>query len=232
MTTSLLKNISFSVRRGERLGIAGLVGAGRTETARAIFGADRMEKGEIYLNGKLLHITSPADAIKEGIAYLPEDRKQLGLFLNMSVKDNLLFSYYPELAQSRLINNKNATEVCDRQIVTLKVKTPTREQLISHLSGGNQQKVIVAKWMLMDCDVIIFDEPTRGIDVGAKQEIYQLINMLAKEGKTIIVISSELPELMGISDRILVMAEGRITGEVDRDTMTQKKILELASVER
>jgi len=232
VTTSLLKNISFSVRRGERLGIAGLVGAGRTETARAIFGADRMEKGEIYLNGKLLHITSPADAIKEGIAYLPEDRKQLGLFLNMSVKDNLLFSYYPELAQSGLINNKNATEVCDQQVVTLKVKTPTREQLISHLSGGNQQKVIVAKWMLMDCDVIIFDEPTRGIDVGAKQEIYQLINMLAKEGKTIIVISSELQELMGISDRILVMAEGRITGEVDRDTMTQKKILELASVER
>ncbi|MGN0354694.1 MAG: sugar ABC transporter ATP-binding protein [Muricoprocola sp.] len=233
LCTSLLKDISFKARKGERLGIAGLVGAGRTETARAIFGADTIDKGEVRLNGKILHIMSPSDAIKAGIAYLPEDRKQLGLFLNMSVKDNLLFSYFPHLAQNGLIKNRKATELCDRQIEKLKVKTPTREQLISHLSGGNQQKVIVAKWMLMDCDVIIFDEPTRGIDVGAKQEIYQLINMLAKEGKTIIVISSELPELMGISDRILVMAEGRITGEVDRESMTQEKILELASaVER
>lgn len=231
ISTNLLQNISFKARKGEKLGIAGLVGAGRTETARAIFGADPIETGEVILNGKMLHIHSPADAIKAGIAYLPEDRKQLGLFLNMSVKDNLLFSYYPELVKGGLISNKDAIDACDRQIDTLKVKTPTREQIISHLSGGNQQKVIVAKWMLMDCDVIIFDEPTRGIDVGAKQEIYQLINMLAQEGKTIIIISSELPELMGLSDRILVMAEGKITGEVDNETMTQEKILELASAE-
>lgn len=227
--TDFLKNISFKARKGERLGFAGLVGAGRTEIARAIFGADKISSGEIFLRGKNVKIKSPEEAIRAGIAYLPEDRKQQGLFLKMSVKDNLLFSYASRLTNIGLINEKKAVDVCDQQIDTLRIKTPTRDQLINHLSGGNQQKVIVAKWMLMDCDVIIFDEPTRGIDVGAKQEIYNLINMLAKEGKVIIIISSELPELIGMSDRILVMAEGKITGEVQRSEMTQEKILSLAS---
>lgn len=227
--TELLQNVSFQARRGERLGFAGLVGAGRTEIARAVFGADKIISGEILLHGKPVKITSPEAAIRAGIAYLPEDRKQQGLFLKMSVKDNLLFSYMPRLTNAGLINEKNALKTCDREIETLRIKTPSRDQLISHLSGGNQQKVIVAKWMLLNCDVIIFDEPTRGIDVGAKQEIYNLINMLALEGKVVIIISSELPELIGMSDRILVMAEGKLTGEVLRGEMTQEKILKLAS---
>ena len=228
--TELLKDVSFEAYRGERLGFAGLVGAGRTETARAVYGADKMQKGEIRIKGRPVNIQSPEDAIKHGIALIPEDRKQQGLFLNMSVKDNISFVYAPRITNVLgLINRNKVEEACRQQIEKLTVKTPTMRQLVKNLSGGNQQKVILGKWLLMNCDTIIFDEPTRGIDVGAKQEIYELINELARQGKAVILISSELPELMGMSDRVIVMAEGRISGELKKEQIHQEKILELAS---
>lgn len=228
--TELLKEVSFEAYRGERLGFAGLVGAGRTETARAVYGADKMQKGEIRIKGRSVNIQSPEDAIKHGIALIPEDRKQQGLFLNMSVKDNISFVYAPRITNVLgLINGNKEEEACRQQIEKLTVKTPTMWQLVKNLSGGNQQKVILGKWLLMNCDIIIFDEPTRGIDVGAKQEIYELINELARQGKAVILISSELPELMGMSDRVIVMAEGRISGELKKEQIHQEKILELAS---
>ena len=228
--TELLKEVSFEAYRGERLGFAGLVGAGRTETARAVYGADKMQKGEIRIKGRPVNIQSPEDAIKHGIALIPEDRKQQGLFLNMSVKDNISFVYAPRITNVLgLINGNKEEEACRQQIEKLTVKTPTMRQLVKNLSGGNQQKVILGKWLLMNCDIIIFDEPTRGIDVGAKQEIYELINELARQGKAVILISSELPELMGMSDRVIVMAEGRISGELKKEQIHQEKILELAS---
>ena len=228
--TELLKEVSFEAYRGERLGFAGLVGAGRTETARAVYGADKMQKGEIRIKGRSVNIQSPEDAIKHGIALIPEDRKQQGLFLNMSVKDNISFVYAPRITNVLgLINRNKEEEACRQQIEKLTVKTPTMRQLVKNLSGGNQQKVILGKWLLMNCDIIIFDEPTRGIDVGAKQEIYELINELARQGKAVILISSELPELMGMSDRVIVMAEGRISGELKKEQIHQEKILELAS---
>ena len=223
--TELLKDVSFEAYRGERLGFAGLVGAGRTETARAVYGADKMQKGEIRIKGRPVNIQSPEDAIKHGIALIPEDRKQQGLFLNMSVKDNISFVYAPRITNVLgLINRNKEEEACRQQIEKLTVKTPTMRQLVKNLSGGNQQKVILGKWLLMNCD-----EPTRGIDVGAKQEIYELINELARQGKAVILISSELPELMGMSDRVIVMAEGRISGELKKEQIHQEKILELAS---
>ena len=228
--TELLKEVSFEAYRGERLGFAGLVGAGRTETARAVYGADKMQKGEIRIKGRSVNIQSPEDAIKHGIALIPEDRKQQGLFLNMSVKDNISFVYAPRITNVLgLINRNKEEEACRQQIEKLTVKTPTMRQLVKNLSGGNQQKVILGKWLLMNSDIIIFDEPTRGIDVGAKQEIYELINELARQGKAVILISSELPELMGMSDRVIVMAEGRISGELKKEQIHQEKILELAS---
>ena len=230
LCTGLLKNVSFTARRGERLGFAGLVGAGRTETARAVFGADRIESGEILLNGKPVKIGSPADAIRHGIAYLSEDRKQLGLFMNMSVGDNILFSYLPKLrGRGGLLDLKQGAGVSEKQIRSLAIKTPSARQLVRNLSGGNQQKVIVAKWLLMNSDVIFFDEPTRGIDVGAKQEIYKLINDLTAQGKCVIMISSEMPELLGMSDRIVVMHEGEVVGELDGASATQEEVLRLAS---
>lgn len=230
LTTNLLKNVSFSVCRGERLGFAGLVGAGRTETARAVFGADKIKSGEIILNGKPIKLTSPSDAIRHGIAYLSEDRKQMGLFLNMTILDNVLF---PNLSKFKgklgLLNMKKGDEICQKQIDALAIKTPSAHQLVRNLSGGNQQKVIIAKWLLLNCDVIFFDEPTRGIDVGAKQEIYKLMNELTDQGKCVIMISSEMPELLGMSDRIIVMHEGRIAGELKGAEATQEDVLRLAS---
>lgn len=230
LSTNLLKGVSFSAYRGERLGLAGLVGAGRTETARAIFGADKIKAGEIFLNGKKLNIHAPSDAIKYGIVYLSEDRKQLGLFLNMDIRDNILFSYLPKLCNRLgMIRKDQEKSISERQIQSLAIKTPSARQLVRNLSGGNQQKVIIAKWLLMNCDVIFFDEPTRGIDVGAKQEIYKLMNHLAEEGKAVVMISSEMPELLGMSDRILVMHEGSMVGEIDGKEATQEEVLRLAS---
>lgn len=230
LCTPMLKNISFSIKSGERLGFAGLVGAGRTEMARAIFGADPINSGEVFLNGKKINIRSPKDAIRLKIAYLPEDRKRYGVFLKMSVADNILFSKLSDLTNALgLINSKKAKDTCDEQIKALSIKTPSPDALISNLSGGNQQKAIIAKWLLMNSEIIFFDEPTRGIDVGAKQEIYKLINALAEQGKAIVIISSEMLELLGMSDRVIVMHEGSITGELTREEATQEKVLRLAS---
>ncbi len=231
-TRKLLKDISFDLYRGEILGLAGLMGAGRTETARAIIGADPITSGEILLNGKPISIPNPAAAVRAGIGYLSEDRKRYGLMLGLDVTHNIVISSIHErftkaaLFESRKGMKKTAQDQCD----LLRIKTPSVDQLARNLSGGNQQKVIIGRWLVRDCDVLIFDEPTRGIDVGAKQEIYQLLNELAEnEGKSIIMISSELPEILRMSHRILVMCEGTVTGVLSADEATQESVMELAT---
>ena len=226
----LVRDVSFSVRKGEILGFAGLMGAGRTEVMRAIFGADPLESGEVHVHGKPVKIRQPVDAVAAGIGYLSEDRKNFGLATGMSVEANVTL---PSLSRyltwgsflKRTASEATATEMVDK----LKVKTPSIHQLSRLLSGGNQQKVVIAKWLVRDCDILIFDEPTRGIDVGAKSEIYRLLNDLAAQGRAIIVISSELPEVLLLSHRILVMCEGRITGEVHGSAATQEKLMALAT---
>ncbi len=228
--TDRLKDIHFEAYEGEILGFAGLVGAGRTEIARAVFGADKIKSGEILLNGTKLNIHSPKDAIASGIGLIPEDRKQHGALLHMSIQENTTYAHLSNFADKfGLIDSKKETKAVQEYKEALKIKTPSLSQKVKNLSGGNQQKVVLAKWLITDCKVLIFDEPTRGIDVGAKQEIYQLMIDLAKQGKVIIMISSEMPELLGMSDRIIVMHEGRITGELYRDDATQEKILSMAS---
>jgi ribose transport system ATP-binding protein len=232
ISTNLLDNVSFSVRRGERLGLAGLVGAGRTEVARILFGADRAESGEVLLNGTPISVRQPSDAIRHGIALVPEDRKQHGVMLHMSVEDNVAAVRLPDFASpfSGYIRQSQVRDSVSRYVDELRIKTPSLSQLVKNLSGGNQQKVVLAKWLLMNCEVIIFDEPTRGIDVGAKQEIYSLINNLAETGKTIIMISSELPELLGMTDRIVVMAEGSVAAEIETAEATQERIMALSAL--
>lgn len=225
-----VKNVSFSVRKGEILGIAGLVGAGRTETARAIFGADKLMSGEIFVHGKKVNIKDPSSAIANGIAYLSEDRKRYGLTLGMRLDTNIALANLTEymgflgLMKTKAIE-KNGKEKVD----LLNIKTPSIKQLAKYLSGGNQQKVVIAKWLTKECDIMIFDEPTRGIDVGAKSEIYKLLNELASQGKAVIVISSELPEIMRISNRVLVMCEGRVTGELESEEITQDMVMRYAT---
>ncbi len=228
-TEALLKDINLSVHQGEILGIAGLVGAGRTETARAIYGADPISSGDILVKGKKVSITSPSDGIAHGISLIPEDRKKHGVLLDMSIRDNISFISIKSISKATIVNKKADRELAKTYIEKLKIKTPGMEQLSKNLSGGNQQKVVLAKSLASNSEIIIFDEPTRGIDVGAKQEIYMLMNELAKEGMAIIMISSEMPELLGMSDRIIVMHEGKITGELSRQEATQETILELAS---
>lgn len=228
-THALLKDISFYVRKGEILGLAGLVGAGRTETARAIFGADPIAQGEIWIDGKRADISSPKDGIKEGIALIPEDRKKHGALLEMSIRENISFISIKGISKGSIVNRKKDKDLSKQFIERLRIKTPSMEQLTKNLSGGNQQKVVLAKSLAGKSDIIIFDEPTRGIDVGAKQEIYVLMNELAREGMAIIMISSEMPELLGMSDRIVVMHEGGVTGELSKEEATQAKILDLAS---
>lgn len=224
-----VKNLSFSVKAGEVLGFTGLVGAGRTETVRLIFGADKREAGTIKLNGKEISIHSPIDAIKQGICLLTEDRKSQGLVLMHSVRENFGLANLDRLSKTGFINHKEEKEAFSKHIKGMKIKIPHQEQLAKNLSGGNQQKVVLAKWLQRDCDVIIIDEPTRGIDVGAKYEIYMLINELAKQGKAIIMISSELPEVIGMSDRIMVMRGGEISAEItDVQNVTQEQLLEHA----
>jgi len=226
-----LKNVSFNAYKGERLGFAGLVGAGRTEVARAIFGADKITSGEVFIDGEKVSISSPVDGIACGVGLIPEDRKHQGTLLHLSVKENISYSYMKLLANMiGIIDKKKENQVVLEQIKSLKVKTPSAEQMVKNLSGGNQQKVVLAKWLLMQSKILIFDEPTRGIDVGAKQEIYNLMNELALMGKVIIIISSEMPELIGCSDRIIVMSEGKITGELSKEMISQERILALASV--
>ena len=225
-----VRDVSFTLHRGEILGFAGLMGAGRTEVARAVFGADAIDSGEINVHGKRRRIPSPAAAVALGIAYLSEDRKHFGLVTGMSVGDNITMASWFRYLSVGMFMRDAALKVTAQDYVTkLKVKTPSVAQETRLLSGGNQQKVVIAKWLLRDCDILIFDEPTRGIDVGAKAEIYRLLEDLATQGKAIIVISSELPEVLRLSHRIVVMCEGRITGELAGRSATQEDIMTLAT---
>jgi ribose transport system ATP-binding protein len=225
-----LRDISFSVRAGEILGIAGLVGAGRTELVRAIFGADEISSGAIYMDGKRVQIRNPRDAIRQGIALLTEDRKQQGLILNQSTRNNITLAVLRKLTRTLFTNPQRERSLAEDYIQRFAIKTPSQDQLAVNLSGGTQQKVVLGKWMATQPRVLIFDEPTRGIDVGAKVEIYKLMNQLAAQGVAIIMVSSELPEVLGMSDRILVLRGGRLTGELQRSTATQEKIMEYATV--
>nr|WP_193581170.1 sugar ABC transporter ATP-binding protein [Paenibacillus aceris] len=224
------KDISFTVHAGEIVGVAGLMGAGRTEVARAIFGADRMDKGEIYMNEKKVSIRGTHDAVKHGIGYLSEDRKRYGLVVDMEVGANIAL---PSLRKFRnrfgWMKDGTVEQVAGHYVEALKIKTPNVQQKAKFLSGGNQQKVVIGKWLHRDCQVLIFDEPTRGIDVGAKSEIYALLEDLAKQGKAILMISSELPEILRLSHRVLVMCEGRITGELPGELANQEEIMRLAT---
>ena len=225
-----IKDVSFTLRKGEILGFAGLMGAGRTEVARAIFGADQIDSGEIYVKGKRQNIKTPTDAVGHGIAYLSEDRKRFGIITTMSVRDNITMPSWMRFTKSGFwMRDAELHKTSGHYVDLLKVKTPSVNQETRLLSGGNQQKVVISKWLLRDCDVLFFDEPTRGIDVGAKAEIYKLLQGLADQGKAIVVISSELPEVLRLSHRILVMCEGRVTGELDGKTATQETIMELAT---
>ena len=225
-----IRDVSFTLRRGEILGFAGLMGAGRTEVARAIFGADPVERGEIRVHGRQVRIRTPVDAVRAGIGYLSEDRKHLGLALPMSVRDNIALTAFDKFRNmAGLLNEASMAQVARDSIRALDIRTPSDRQEVRLLSGGNQQKIVIAKWLLRDCDVLIFDEPTRGIDVGAKSEIYRLLNDLAAEGRAIIVISSELPEILRLSHRIAVMCEGRLTGFLPGGEATQEQIMALAT---
>ncbi|BDR84819.1 ribose transport ATP-binding protein rbsA [Clostridium tetani] len=224
-----VKNISFEVRAGEILGLAGLMGSGRTELAKTIFGEYKKSSGDIYINDKKINITSPKEAIENGIAYLSEDRKKEGLILNMSVGNNISLCNLKKYENSiKKINKEKESKEIDDYIKKLSVKTPSANQIIKNLSGGNQQKAIIAKWIMISPNILIIDEPTRGIDVGAKKEIYEVLNEIKSLGKAIIMISSDMPEVLGISDRILVMSEGNLSGELSREEATQEKIIKYA----
>jgi ribose transport system ATP-binding protein len=224
-----LHEVSFKLHRGEILGLAGLVGAGRTETARAIFGADRVDTGEIYVDGELVRITSPDSAVKAGLALVPEGRQTQGLVLIQTVERNIILPNLDALSRNSFVNRIGMRRLVQKYVDALKIHTPSLEQRVLNLSGGNQQKVVLAKWLASDPKVLILDEPTRGIDVGTKAEVYTIMNDLAQQGIGIIMISSEMPEILAISDRILVMYEGRIMGELSRDEATQERIMTLAS---
>ena len=225
-----IRDVSFSVRRGEILGFAGLMGAGRTEVARAIFGADPRDGGEIVVGGRTRDIRQPRDAVRAGIGYLSEDRKQFGLAVGMDVRTNVALPNFDRFTRAGGILDEAAMrQSAERYIRQLSIRTPSDRQEVRLLSGGNQQKIVIAKWLLRDCDVLIFDEPTRGIDVGAKAEIYRLLNALAQEGRAIIVISSELPEILRLSHRIAVMCEGRLTGILPGGA-SQEEIMHLATL--
>lgn len=226
----ILRDISFSLNRGEILGITGLVGARRTELVRAIFGADPIDAGKVYLEGKQVTINSPQDAIKLGISLATEDRKIQGLVLGMTVRENISIANLKSLSKVNFIDCNSEKEVAHKFVNQLKIKTPSIEQQTRNLSGGNQQKVVLAKWLFSKSKVVIFDEPTRGIDVGAKQEIYLLMNDLVESGVGIIMISSELPEVLGMSDRILIMQEGRLRAELKKSEATQEKIMHYATM--
>ena len=224
-----VKDVSFELRKGEILGFSGLMGAGRTEVARLIFGADKKDSGKIFINGKEVAINTPQDAVAHGIGYLSEDRKRYGLIVDKSVEENTVISSLNDFVKGFFIDKAKSKEVSQKYVESLKTKTPSVSQLVKKLSGGNQQKVVIAKWLVKNSDILIFDEPTRGIDVGAKSEIYALMERLAKEGKSIIMISSELPEVLRMSDRVIVMCEGRITGILDIAEANQEVIMQSAT---
>ncbi|HXF61923.1 MAG TPA: sugar ABC transporter ATP-binding protein [Caldilineaceae bacterium] len=225
-----LRDINFSLKKGEILGFAGLMGAGRTEVARAVFGADPIDSGEILVRGRPAHIRNPRDAVRAGIGYLSEDRKRYGLALGMDVEANVVLAAFQKfLGWLGWVNRSQTRATASHYVDALAIKTPSLQQRVKNLSGGNQQKVVIGKWLTANTDILIFDEPTRGIDVGAKSEIYKLLNELARQGKSIIMISSELPEILRMSHRIIVMCEGRITGELSSAEATQEAIMTLAT---
>ena len=229
-TKSLLKDISFQLHRGEILGFAGLMGAGRTETARAVIGADHRDGGTITIGGRTARISQPSDAVRHGVGYLSEDRKLLGLMLEQDVTFNTVLASLGSYANAiGWMGDGKAKSRTKDYVQQLRVKTPSVNQVVKLLSGGNQQKVVIARWLMRDCDILIFDEPTRGIDVGAKEEIYRLMQQLADAGKSIIVISSELPEILRVANRIAVFANGRITGTLRNEDASQEKIMQLAA---
>lgn len=223
------KDISFQVRRGEILGFSGLMGAGRTEVMRAIFGLDKRTAGRIRLNGQDIRVTNPVQAIRAGIGFLTEDRKEEGLILDFSIKDNMTLPSHKDFSKNGFFDDKTSRDFVQKMIDRLRIKSGRPEMVVGNLSGGNQQKVVLAKWIGIAPKVLILDEPTRGVDVGAKREIYQLMNELAERGVPIVLVSSDLPEVLGVSDRIVVMHEGRITGELSRGEATQEKVMQLAT---
>ena len=230
----MVQDVSFELRKGEILGFSGLMGAGRTETARAIFGADPKQSGKISIMGKdgQLHevtINSPQDAVKAGIGYLSEDRKRYGIVVEKSITENSTLASMEDFCNGPFINKVKEKKAAEKYIKELATKTPSADQLVVNLSGGNQQKVVIAKWLVRNSDILIFDEPTRGIDVGAKNEIYKLMNKLVSEGKSIIMISSEMTEILRMSDRIVIMCEGRKTGELMIEEATQERIMDKAT---
>ncbi|MDR6999754.1 sugar ABC transporter ATP-binding protein [Neobacillus niacini] len=225
----VFRNVNFSVRSGEIVGVSGLMGAGRTEIMRAIFGLDSFNSGEIWLNGKKTTIKTPNQAVKSGIGFITEDRKDEGLILDFSIKENMVLPSLYSFAPKGIIKEKNEEDFVNMLIKRLTVKTESADIAVGSLSGGNQQKVVIAKWVGIGPKVLILDEPTRGVDVGAKREIYQLMNELTDRGVAIIMVSSELPEILGMSDRILVIHEGKISGELKSDEATQEKIMTLAT---
>ena len=225
----LVQDVSFELRRGEILGLAGLMGAGRTEVLETVFGIMKAESGEIVVDGKTRKITQPKDAIAANIGLLTEDRKQTGIMGVLSVRDNMIVAALPKYSPKGMLQPKRIDDACEAQRKALAVKTPSLNQLIENLSGGNQQKVLISRWLLTLPEILMIDEPTRGVDVGAKSEIHRLMSMLAQQNKAILMVSSEMPEVLGMSDRILVMHEGRITGELSREDATQEKIMQLAT---
>ncbi len=226
---TIVKNVSLKLFPGEIVGLAGLVGAGRTELVRALFGVSNLKSGEILVDGASVKIQSPIDAIANGIAHVPESRKEQGLFLSMSVKENILMAELKKHSKSGIVSWKEVNAAADSYIKELNIKIASPEQQVSNLSGGNQQKVVIARWLSIAPKVLLLDEPTRGVDIGAKTEIHKIVSGLAEKGMAVLMISSELPEILGVSDRILVMSEGRITGELSREEATQEKIMYLAT---
>lgn len=231
LSSPVIHGASFHLKRGEILGIAGLVGSGRTELMRLIFGADKKTGGAILVKGDPVHITSPVQALRHGIGLIPEDRKATGVFLQQSITWNVSISSLLSISRFLVVNPQKEKEQAENYHQKLQIKTPSLNQLVLNLSGGNQQKVVLAKMMAASPDVLIFDEPTRGIDVGARVEIYQLMRELTAQGKGIIMVSSDMEEVLGMSDRVLVMAHGRIAGELNKESFSQEKILALASIE-
>ncbi len=224
-------DISFSVRRGEILGVAGLIGAGRTEVMEALFGVTPRQAGVVRINGAEARIESPTDAIRHGMAFLTEDRKRSGLYLNLSVRDNIVMPSLRNNLAALFLRHRALRKLCDEAVGTLRIKTPSLDQLVMYLSGGNQQKVLVSRWLATVPALLILDEPTRGIDVATKSEIYRIMSSLARDGKASILISSEMPEILAMSDRIMVMHEGRKVGEISRAEATQEKVLHMATGE-
>lgn len=224
-----VENVSFAVRSGEIFGLSGLVGAGRTETMRMIFGADPIDSGEVLLNGQPVHPKHPAEAVKLGIGLIPEDRKQQGLLLDLPIFMNISMATMRDISHFTVVNSRAEKKNVNRLVEAVTIKTPSIAQLVRNLSGGNQQKVVLAKWLAANCKVLIFDEPTRGIDVGARHEIYKLMNELCRQGIAIVMISSDMEEILGMSDRIMVLCEGHQAGILEREAFSQETILSLAS---